>query len=80
MQQGFIDVDFDRRFLDDFCAGRGDALAALSDTEISATGSATGEIRSWIVLAGAFAGRPVERVMYEPIRGFDTGCAQCLIR
>src|SRR6516162_2155804 len=62
VQQGFIDVDFDRRFLDDFCAGRGDALAALSDTEISATGSATGEIRSWIVLAGAFAGRPVERV------------------
>src|SRR5215469_15644846 len=80
VQQGFIDVDFDRRFLDDFCAGRGDALAALSDAAISATGSATGEIRSWIVLAGAFAGRPVERVMYEAIRGFDTGCAQCLIR
>lgn len=79
VQQGWIDVDFDRRFLVDFCAGRGDALAALSDTEISATGSATGEIRSWIVLAGAFAGRPAEQVMYEPIRGFDTGCAQCLI-
>jgi hypothetical protein len=80
VQQGWIDVDFDRRFLGDFCAGRGDALAALSDAEISATGSATGEIRSWIVLAGAFAGRPAEEVMYEPIRGFDTGCAQALIR
>ena len=80
LQQGWIDVDFDRRFLDDFCAGRGEALARLSDAEISATGSATGEIRSWIVLAGAFAGRTAERVMYEPIHGFDTGCAQCLIR
>jgi hypothetical protein len=32
------------------------------------------------VLAGAFAGRTAEQVLYEPIRGFDTGCAQCLIR
>jgi hypothetical protein len=79
-QQGFIDVDFDRRFLDDFCAGRGEALAGLTDAEISAAGSSTGEIRSWIMLAGAFAGRTAEPVMYEPIRGFDTGCAQCLIR
>jgi hypothetical protein len=77
--QGFIDADFDRRFLDDFCAGRGEALAALSDREIEATGTATAEIRSWIMLAGAFAGRKAERVMYEPITGFDTGCGQCLI-
>src|SRR5262249_62419771 len=47
VQQGWIDVDFDRRFLADFCAGRGDALAKLSDAEISATGSATGQIPSW---------------------------------
>jgi hypothetical protein len=80
LQQGWIDEDFDRRFLRDFCAGRGEELAALSDREIAATGSATGEIRSWIVLAGAFAGRTAEQVMYEPIRGFDTGCAQCLIQ
>ena len=80
LQQGCIDVDFDQRFLEDFCAGRGDALATLSDAEIAATGSATGEIRSWIVLAGAFAGRTAEQVMYEPIQGFDTGCAQCLIQ
>jgi aromatic ring-opening dioxygenase catalytic subunit (LigB family) len=78
-QQGYIDAEFDRRFLDHFCSGRGEALAALSDREIAATGSASGEIRSWIMLAGAFAGRTAERVMYEPIKGFDTGCAQALI-
>ena len=80
VQQGLIDVDFDRRFLEDFCAGRGDALAACSTPKSRATGSATGEIRSWIMLAGAFAGRTAEQVMYEPIKGFDTGCAQCLIQ
>jgi aromatic ring-opening dioxygenase catalytic subunit (LigB family) len=80
LQQGFIDVDFDRRFLEMFCAGRGEALAGLSDAEIGAAGSSTAEIRSWIVLAGAFAARKAEQVMYEPIQGFDTGCAQCLIR
>ncbi len=79
LQQGFIDETFDRRFLDAFCAGDGEWLAALSDTEIAATGTASGEVRSWIMLAGAFAGKKAERIFYEPIRGFDTGCAQCLI-
>jgi aromatic ring-opening dioxygenase catalytic subunit (LigB family) len=78
-QQGWIDEDFDRRFLADFCGGRGDALAALSDPQISAAGSSTAEVRSWIVLAGAFAGRKAEEIFYEPIRGFETGCAQALI-
>jgi len=78
-QQGFIDEAFDRRFLDAFCAGDGAALAALSHDEIAATGSATGEIRSWIMLAGACAGKRAECVFYEPIRGFDTGCAQCIV-
>lgn len=78
-QQGWIDQDFDRRFLADFCTSRGEALAALSDREISAAGSSTGEVRSWIMLAGAFAGRKAEQVFYEPIRGFETGCAQALV-
>ena len=29
--------------------------------------------------SGAFAGRGAECLFYEPIQGFDTGCAQCLI-
>lgn len=78
-QQGWIDELFDRRFLDAFCAGDGERLAAFTDAEIGAAGSATAEIRSWIMLSGVFGGRAAECVMYEPIRGFDTGCAQCLI-
>jgi len=80
MQMGWIDQEFDQRFLDDFCAGRGEALARLTDDQINAAGSSTGEVRSWIMLAGAFAGRSAEKVMYEAIQGFDTGCAQCIIR
>jgi aromatic ring-opening dioxygenase catalytic subunit (LigB family) len=79
LQQGFIDATFDERFLDAFCAGDGKRLAAFTDEEIAATGSASGEIRSWIMLAGAFAGRRAERVFYEAISGFDTGCAQCIV-
>ena len=77
-EQGFIDVDFDQRFLDNLCAGRGEALTELGDAEISAAGSSTAEVRSWIMLAGAFAGRSAEKIFYAPIPGFDTGCAQVI--
>ena len=76
--QGRIDVAFDEWFLDRLCAADGDALAGLSDPAMMAAGSSTGEVRSWIVLAGAFAGRRAERVFYAPIEGFDTGCAQAV--
>jgi aromatic ring-opening dioxygenase catalytic subunit (LigB family) len=76
--QGWIDVGFDERFLDALCGGRGDALAELTDSEISKAGSSTGEVRTWILFAGAFRGRRIERVMYEAIKGFDTGCGQVI--
>lgn len=76
--QGRIDVAFDEHFLDAFCAGRGNVLASLTDAELFAAGSSTGEVRSWILLAGAFADRKAERVFYAPIEGFDTGCGQAL--
>lgn len=79
-QTGYIDVDFDERFLDAFCAGRGDELARLSDAEIEASGTSSAEVRSWIMLAGAFEGRRPERVFYAPIDGFLTGCGQCVVR
>ena len=79
-RMGYIDPDFDRRFLDALTAGRNDDILALTDAEIDAAGSSTCEIRTWVLLAGAFAGRPFEEIMYEPIAGFGTGCAQCLVR
>jgi aromatic ring-opening dioxygenase catalytic subunit (LigB family) len=66
-ETGYIDVDFDERFLDAFCANRGDELMGLTDEEINASG-------------GAFEGKAAERVFYAPIEGFLTGCGQCVVR
>jgi hypothetical protein len=52
----------------------------LTDEEINASGSSSGEVRSWIMLAGAFEGKAAERVFYAPIEGFLTGCGQCVVR
>ncbi|MGE0716522.1 MAG: hypothetical protein AB7P02_13865 [Alphaproteobacteria bacterium] len=79
-EQGRIDAAFDEWFLNALCEGRGEALAGLTDARIGAAGSSTAEVRSWVLLAGAFAGRPAEPVFYAPIRGFDTGCGQVLFR
>lgn len=79
-EQGMIDQAFDRRFLDVLCSEDNAALAELSDAEMRQAGSSTGEVRAWIMLAGAFAERRAEQVFYQPIRGFDTGCGQVLIR
>lgn len=76
--QGWIDTEFDERFLAALCAGNEEALTRLTDAELVAAGSSTGEVRSWILLAGIFAGRGAERVFYAPIPGFDTGCGQVL--
>jgi aromatic ring-opening dioxygenase catalytic subunit (LigB family) len=78
-RMGEIDRAFDQRFLNLVESGDGRALAALSDAEIEAAGSSTGEVRTWIVLAGALAGSKFQRIMYEPIEGFVTGCAQCVV-
>ncbi len=76
--QGYIDAAFDEWLLDRLAAGEDEALAALSDLRMDAAGSSTAEVRAWILLAGAFAGRPAERGFYAPIKGFDTGCGQAL--
>jgi aromatic ring-opening dioxygenase catalytic subunit (LigB family) len=77
---GRIDEAFDRRFLEMFCKADRKAIAGLSEDEIMAAGNSTSEIRSWIVLGGAFAGRPAELVFYAPIKGFATGCGQVVIQ
>ncbi len=60
--------------------GARDGIVSLSHREIEAAGSSTAEIRSWIMLAGMFAGQPFERVAYEPIADWVTGCAQAIVR
>jgi aromatic ring-opening dioxygenase catalytic subunit (LigB family) len=79
-RMGLIDSAFDERFLALLESGSRDAIVSLSHREIEAAGSSTAEIRSWIMLAGMFAGRKFERVTYEPIAEWVTGCAQAIVR
>ena len=77
---GRIDEAFDRTFLTNFCKADRRAITSLTEEEIAAAGNSTSEIRSWIALGGAFAGKAAEQVFYEPIQGFATGCGQILIQ
>ena len=79
VRMGFVDEAFDRQFLDHLRVGDARAAASVSDERVEQAGSSTAEIRSWLMLAGAFAGQAMQVVTYEPIKGFGTGCAQGLI-
>lgn len=79
-RMGFIDEEFDRQFLDCLQRGDGESAAAIPDERLEEAGSSTAEIRAWLALVGAFPGRTMEIVNYEPIKSFGTGCAQAIVR
>ena len=78
-RMGDIDVDFDRDFLDRLASGSRPRITGLTHRRIEEAGSSAAEIRTWIVLAGIFAGRPFRRITYEAIDAWVTGCGQCLV-
>ena len=77
---GKIDKEFDSSFLEPLASGSPDRITSVTNEEIEASGTSTSEIRSQIMLAGAFEDRYFEQVLYEPIVPFATGCGQCLYR
>lgn len=79
-RMGFVDREFDEAFLEYLRTGNHEAAASIPEERVEQAGSSTAEIRSWLMLAGAFPGAAMEVVTYEAIRGFGTGCAQGLIR
>ncbi len=78
-KMGFVDEAFDRRFLGRLASGNRDMVLATTDDEVENAGSSTAEIRSWFVVAGAFHGRPMRTVVYEPMQEYGTGWGQCLV-
>ena len=78
-RMGFIDSEFDQRFLGLLEAGATADILALTDAEIDAAGSSTAEIRSWIMLYGVFGNRSFRRVHYEALAAYGTGCGQCVV-
>ncbi|GAB3364480.1 DODA-type extradiol aromatic ring-opening family dioxygenase [Modestobacter lapidis] len=70
---GWIDQRLDNWVLDRIAEGRGDELTRLFGFDSDTLRGGTGEIRSWIVVAGAFAGLPAHVVDYVPLHHAVTG-------
>jgi protocatechuate 4,5-dioxygenase beta chain/2'-aminobiphenyl-2,3-diol 1,2-dioxygenase large subunit len=73
-EEGRVNADWDRAFLDRFNAGDGEGLADLTNAEIlAAAGNGGLEVNAWIALAGAAPGAAGRTVYYEPIPAWATG-------
>lgn len=78
-RMGYIDEGFDRDFLERLTTDP-PSLAAIDEERVEAAGSSAGEVRAWIMAAGAFDGQLWQRISYEAIPSYGTGCAQALTR
>jgi protocatechuate 4,5-dioxygenase beta chain len=63
----------DRWVLQQLCSGNGEALCHLFEFDSDTLRSGTGEIRSWIVVAGAYSGTRATLVDYIPAHHAVTG-------
>lgn len=75
---GDIDEDFDRWFLRMLEAGCPDELLDMGNDELLLAGNGTGEVRSWVIVAGAMAGSRTSALAYEPIYEWINGMAVVL--
>jgi aromatic ring-opening dioxygenase catalytic subunit (LigB family) len=70
---GWIDQDFDRRFLAEMTAGDVDRLRSYTIAELAAAGAGAVELINWIALAGAMGRFGGEVVAYEAVVPWATG-------
>ena len=72
---GDIDEAFDRWFLDMLEKGCPDELLDLPNDELMLAGNGTGEVRAWVMVAGAMVGGEASALAYEPIYEWINGMA-----
>jgi aromatic ring-opening dioxygenase catalytic subunit (LigB family) len=70
---GFIDEEFDRKFLSAMREPDLEALIRYSITDLGAAGAGAIELLGWIALAGATGQFKGEVVAYEPVKPWATG-------
>jgi aromatic ring-opening dioxygenase catalytic subunit (LigB family) len=70
---GYIDQEFDRRFLDAMECGDLDRLSGYTVEQFAAAGAGTIELLSWVALAAAMQGSQGEVIAYEPISQWAAG-------
>jgi aromatic ring-opening dioxygenase catalytic subunit (LigB family) len=70
---GDIDEEFDRWFLAQLERGDLDDLLDMPNDELLLAGNGTGEVRSWVTVAGAMRGHKAKSLAYEPIYEWING-------
>jgi len=72
-KHGFIDTDFDARFIADMTSGDPDRLARYVDADLANAGAGTLELLAWICLAGIMGQQKARLVAYEAVVPWATG-------
>ena len=70
---GDIDEEFDRWFLAQLESGELDDLLDMPNDELMQAGNGTGEVRSWVTVAGAMHGHKAKSLAYEAIYEWING-------
>jgi hypothetical protein len=70
---GDIDEQFDRWFLEQLESDDLTELLDMPNDELMEAGNGTGEVRAWVVVAGAMRGHRAKALAYEPIYEWING-------
>ena len=73
-RSGDINVEWDKKFIDDFIRNDYAALTAYNDDEMDRiAGAGAQEVRAWLTVAGATAGSTGDLLFYKPLPSFAIG-------
>ncbi|HEV7871242.1 MAG TPA: 3-carboxyethylcatechol 2,3-dioxygenase [Modestobacter sp.] len=73
--RSLIRPEWDEAFLTALEAWDTAALASLTDNARASAGAGANEVRTWLAAGAAGGGRPLHRLVYEPVREWITGMA-----
>lgn len=79
LRHGWIDSDFDRRFMTEMRDNKLDRLARYSIADLAAKGAGAIELLAWIALAGAMNPYQAEIISYEAVAPWATGTGLMLL-
>lgn len=69
-----VNAEWDRKFLDYFCAGDTEWLKGLTYEEVEEEAGHGGhEVLNWVALSGAMGGTKAELLLYEPVMEWICG-------
>jgi len=77
-ESGLIDEEFDRDFLQLISSEQPGRILGIPGARLDAAGFGAWEIRQWATALSAAADAPARILAYEPVTGWETGCAAAL--